>query len=437
MHNELTDTHRMTNPATHALLPATQRTTLLDALRGFALFGVVWSNYAFLSSWVFLSPEEQAALPGALWDAALGPFHDILIDGKFYSIFSLLFGIGFVFFLDKGGSGQARFLRRMLLLLLIGWLHLRFLWAGDILSLYALLGLLLPLFRRVGDRALLIIATVLLLSPIAVDTARVLTSDAFYPAAPIAVLLDAADAKHGSLWQVLASVPDGGWAEFTTSCERSWLFRVWIIVDSNRPQKVLALFLIGLWIARRKLFADPAQHRMLLKRVTVAGFAIGLPFCVLNWYSLNYLPRLPEAQGLVNTISYAFGVVPLALAYAAGFALLWTTPSWQQRFLVLAPMGRMALTNYLMQTVLAIIIFYGIGLGWGARVSMVGYEGIALGVFILQVLWSHWWLKRFHFGPMEWLWRSLTYGKVMVMRKKPAGLSVLESAKHDLRVRMT
>lgn len=417
----------MTASTTTQLLPAAQRTTLLDALRGFALFGVVWSNYAFLSAWGFLGPEDQAALPGAWLDAVLGPFHDILIDGKFYSIFSLLFGIGFGFFLDKGGSGQMRFLRRMLLLLLIGILHLRFLWAGDILSLYAVLGLLLPLFRRVSDRALLIIATVLLLSPIAVDAGRVLTNDDFYPAGPIAEILDADDAKHGSRWQDLRAVPNGGWAEFTTGLERSWIFRIWIVVDSNRPQKVLALFLIGLWIARRKLFADPAQHRALLRRVCIAGFVVGLPICVLNWYSID-LPRLPDAQGLVGTVSYAFGVVPLALAYAAGFALLWTDARSQQRLHVLAPMGRMALTNYLMQTIIAIALFYGIGFGLGGHVSMVGFEGIACAVFIIQVLWSHWWLKRFQFGPMEWLWRSLTYGKVMPMRKEHMGSGGASSA---------
>ncbi len=397
--------------------PTTQRTHLLDALRGFALFGVVWSNYAFLSIWMFLSSEERQALPGAALDAVLGPFHDILIDGKFYSIFSLLFGIGFGFFLDKGGSGQTRFLRRMFLLLLIGVSHLRFLWAGDILSLYAILGLLLPLFRNVGDRALLIIATVLLLSPIAVDAARVLTDDNFYPAGPVAVALDADTAENGSRWEALRALGDGGWKEFTVACQRTWLFRIWIIVDSNRPQKVLALFLIGLWIARRKLFADTAKHRSLLRRVCIAGMALGIPFCVLNWYSINYLPQLPEAQGMVNTISYALGVVPLALAYASGFALLWFDPRWQKRFQLLAPMGRMALTNYLLQTVIGILVFYGIGLGLGGRVSMVGYESIALAVFIVQIIWSHWWLDRFHYGPFEWVWRSLTYGKVMPMRK--------------------
>jgi len=418
----------MTASTTTQLLPAAQRTTLLDALRGFALFGVVWSNYAFLSSWIVLSPEEQAVLPGAWLDAVLGPFHDILIDGKFYSIFSLLFGIGFGFFLDKGGSGQVRFLRRMLLLLLIGVLHLRFLWAGDILSLYAILGLLLPLFRRVGDRALLIIATLLLLSPIALDAARVLTDDAFYPAGPIITALDAEAALNGNRWEAWRAVADGGWAEFTTLCERFWLFRIWLIVDGNRPQKVLALFLIGLWIARRKLFADPAQHRALLKRVCIGGFTLGLPFCTLNWYSIHYLPYLPDPLGLVGSVSYALGVVPLALAYASGFALLWTDARSQHRLHVLAPMGRMALTNYLMQTIIAIALFYGIGFGLGGHVSMVGFEGIACAVFIIQVLWSHWWLKRFQFGPMEWLWRSLTYGKVMPMRKEHMGSGGASSA---------
>ena len=415
-------------PAAQSLLPAGKRTTLLDALRGFALFGVVWSNYATFSNWYALGSAEQLALPGATLDAVLGPFHDILIDGKFYSIFSLLFGIGFGFFLDKGGAGQARFLRRMLLLLLIGVLHLRFLWAGDILSLYAILGLLLPLFRRVSDRALIIIATVLLLSPIAVDAARVLTDNAFQPAAPFAEAMEAQAAANGDMFEAWRAVPEGGWAEFTTLNERTWLFRIWMLVDGNRPQKVLALFLIGRWIARRKLFADPATHRVLLKRITIVGLVVGLPFCTLNWYSLNHLQYLPDPQGLIGTISYALGVVPLALAYASALALLWTDTRWQKRFLVLAPMGRMALSNYLMQTIIAITLFYGIGFGLGGKVSMVGFEGIALAVFTIQILWSHWWLKRFQFGPMEWAWRSLTYGKVMPMRKDRIGSGGAPSA---------
>ena len=87
------------------------------------------------------------------------------------------------------------------------------------------------------------------------------------------------------------------------------------------------------------------------------------------------------------------------------------------RLQVLAPMGRMALTNYLMQTFIALVLFCGIGLGWGTRVSALVFEGLALAVYIVQVLWSRWWLQRFQYGPFEWAWRSLTYGKVMAMRK--------------------
>ncbi|MCB9179413.1 MAG: hypothetical protein H6590_08345 [Flavobacteriales bacterium] len=127
---------------------------------------MVWSNYAVLSYWLFMPHDAQAALNGSFLDAPLEAFHTVLIDGKFYSIFSMLFGIGFGFFLGKGSDGLWRFYRRMFILLVIGWIHLRYLWAGDILFLYAVLGLVLPLFRKLSDRALLITAAGLILSPI-------------------------------------------------------------------------------------------------------------------------------------------------------------------------------------------------------------------------------------------------------------------------------
>lgn len=397
--------------------PATHRTQLLDALRGFALFGVVWSNYAVLSVWMFMSPDARAVLPGAGLDDALKSFHTILIDGKFYSIFSLLFGIGFGFFLAKGNDGLWRFYRRMLILLVIGWLHLRYLWAGDILFLYAVLGLLLPLFRGFGDRALLITAAVLILSPVAIDAAVVLTNARFDPLAPMLRAMEAQDALYGnSVFDAFMALPEGGWKEFFHANERGWLFRFVHLVESNRPPKVIGLFLLGLWVSRRRIFVDVEQHASLLRRICIGGFVIGLPSSVLMWWAESHTGYPPEPSSLLRAASYAFSVVPLAMALASGFALLWRNGAWQQRLMVLAPMGRMALTNYLLQSVIAIILFYGIGLGWGTHVSAVMFEGMALGVFIVQVLWSRWWLKRFQYGPFEWMWRSLTYGRVMMMR---------------------
>lgn len=397
--------------------PTTQRTELLDALRGFALFGVVWSNYAVLSLWMFMEPQARSALPGAFLDGPLKAFHTILIDGKFYSIFSLLFGIGFGFFLAKGKDGLWRFYRRMFILLVIGWLHLRYLWAGDILFLYALLGLMLPLFCGLGDRMLLFTAAVLILSPIVIDAAVVLTQARFDPVAPMVRLFEASDARYGnSTFEAMLAAADGGWKEFMHAGERGWLFRFVHLVESNRIPKVLGIFLLGLWVSRRRLFPNVERHAVLLKRVCIAGFALGLPFSVLRWWAGHNVGYPPEPSALLRTASYALSVVPLAIAFASGFALLWCNNGWRKRLILMAPMGRMALTNYLLQTIIALALFYGIGLGWGTHVSAVQFEGLALAVFIVQVLWSKWWLARFQYGPCEWAWRSLTYGRVMPMR---------------------
>lgn len=398
--------------------PSLQRTDLLDALRGFALFGVVWSNYAVLSYWLFMPPDAQAALHGSFLDAPLGAFHTILIDGKFYSIFSLLFGIGFGFFLAKGRDGLWCFLRRMIVLLIIGWLHLRYVWAGDILFLYAVLGLLLPLFRNVGDRALLVLAAGLILSPIAIDAAVVLTDGRFDPIGPVLRFHEVREAELGS--GTIASffaAADGGWRELMDANAHGWSFRFVHLIESNRPPKVLGLFLIGLWVARRGLFADPERHASLLRRLYIGGFFIGLPSSLLMWWAEGHVGHPPAPSSLLRAAGYAFSVVPLAIAYASGFALLWRNERWRGRLMLLAPMGRMALTNYLLQTIIALALFTGVGLGWGTRVSAWQFEALALAVFIVQVLWSRWWLTRFRFGPFEWAWRSLTYGKLMPVRK--------------------
>jgi uncharacterized protein len=396
--------------------PATDRSTLLDALRGFALFGVAFSNYAMFAFWLFMPEQDKAALSGARFDALMGFIHGVLIDGKFYSNFSLLFGIGFGFFLAKGNDGLGRFYRRMIILLLIGWVHMRYLWEGDILFCYAALGLVLPLFRKLSDRAVVITAFALILSPVLIDSISVWTKGAFDPAAGARAMALAGDGALGVPETGINSmVPNGGLKEFNAYMNGAWWWRIEHLLATSRLPKVLGLFLIGLWVSRRKLFVDPSQHRVLLKRVCIGGAALGLPFSVLQWWSGEHLKNVPEAEGLIGTIAYALGVVPLALAYASGFVMLWTSDRWRRWLAVFAPMGRMALTNYLMQTFIGLLLFTGMGFGWGTHVSAIVFEGIAVTVFAVEVLWSHWWLKHFRFGPFEWLWRTLTYGRMMPM----------------------
>src|SRR5690606_7237680 len=176
------DRRQLRSMSTLTASPVIERSTLLDGIRGFALMGIVGANFGVLSMWIFMSPEMQAALPGARFDPIIGFLHSVFIEGKFYSIFSLLFGIGFGIFLEKGTSAMKRYMRRMLILAVIGALHLRLIWEGDILLLYAMLVLLLPLFRKLRDRTLLVFACVLILLPVALDTITVFTDGAFFPA---------------------------------------------------------------------------------------------------------------------------------------------------------------------------------------------------------------------------------------------------------------
>ena len=381
------------------------RHQLLDALRGFALLGIVIANYPVMAYWIFLSPEDQALRPFSDFDPFIKDLEAILIQGKFYSIFSLLFGIGFGIFMVRNGT--SRFLRRMLVLAVIGAIHLRFFWEGDILLLYALIGLTLPLFNKLPDRWLLGIAAVLLVIPIGLEY---LVEERIYN------LPEQLWSSYGRAMEA-TGLDDkayfaGGLNEFLTFRSVSWQGRVAHVIGDHRAPKVLALFLIGLFVARRGIFRDPGSHRGLLRNTVLIGGSIGLAatlFEVLNVTGEEYVKR---------TALLAIGTAPLALAIAAAFTLVWQRERGRRVLDLLSPAGRMALTNYLGQTLIGQLLFSGVGLALGAQLSLTAIVAIAIAVFIFQVLISRWWLARFQFGPFEWIWRMLTYGQWIALRKQ-------------------
>jgi uncharacterized protein len=189
------------------------------------------------------------------------------------------------------------------------------------------------------------------------------------------------------------------------------------ILFTGRLFKVLAMFLLGLYVGRRRLFADPAAHRPLLRRVAACGLAVGLPanVALAALMETGAYYRL-QPLGLVESLVYAAGVPALALAYAAGLALLFLHPAWPPRLAVLALPGRMALTHYLAHSVVCMLAFGGYGLGYFGRVGLLAGTACAVAIFAAQVVLSRWWLARFRFGPAEWLWRSLTYGRRQPLR---------------------
>ena len=394
-----------------------ERFIILDALRGFALLGICMANFPEFSLYTFLSPEAAASMSTAVQDKITRYLLYIFVDGKFYTLFSLLFGLGFSIIIRnaerKGVNGFRIFYRRMGMLMLFGLLHLMFIWSGDILLLYALLGMLLPLFRQMPDKKLLGWALFFLILPIGVDLVCEITRTNL--ALPFIRLQETYCAEYGingtnfAYW--LHDAEDYGTVfQFLVqgACVRMQEF-----IIGNRYFKVLGLFLVGFYIGRNRIYADLEGRKNLLVKVCRLGLIIGLPCSLLYaWSSMGGHPL----SDTLHSLFYFISVYPLGFAYAAGLCLLYLRVKSLSIWKWLAAPGRMALTNYIGQSVIGMFLFYGIGLGWGSTIGLLQTEVIVLAVFLFQMLFSRLWLSGFKFGPLEWIWRMLTYGKWLAIR---------------------
>ncbi|MBU3813402.1 MAG: DUF418 domain-containing protein [Candidatus Bacteroides intestinipullorum] len=394
-----------------------ERFIILDALRGFALLGICMANFPEFSLYTFLSPEAAASMSTAVQDKITRYLLYIFVDGKFYTLFSLLFGIGFSIIIRnaerKGVNGFRIFYRRMGMLMLFGLLHLMFIWSGDILLLYALLGMLLPLFRQMPDKKLLGWALFFLILSIGVDLVCEITRTNL--ALPFIRLQETYCAEYGingtnfAYW--LHDAEDYGTVfQFLVqgACVRMQEF-----IIGNRYFKVLGLFLVGFYIGRNRIYADLEGRKNLLVKVCRLGLIIGLPCSLLYaWSSMGGHPL----SDTLHSLFYFISVYPLGFAYAAGLCLLYLRVKSLSIWKWLAAPGRMALTNYIGQSVIGMFLFYGIGLGWGSTIGLLQTEVIVLAVFLFQMLFSRLLLSEFKFGPLEWIWRMLTYGKWLAIR---------------------
>lgn len=347
-------------------------------------------------------------MPTAGVDAVVRFLQYLFVDGKFYTIFSLLFGVGFSLILAR--HSVSLFLRRMLILVAIGFCHLMFIWSGDILLLYAVGGMFLPLFIQLREKALIYVASIFILLPVGLDALTEFAGIDF--AAPFYNAWWTSAAEQGINEQNFAS-----WLRDADSYPQMFAFliqgaheRLWEFVAGHRLSKVVGLFILGYLIGKNQLYAK--LQELPLKKYLIRAIIVGLPTSVLYaWSATNDHPWGLTAHSILYTVS----VIPLAFAYILGVCLLMVNG---QKVDGIAPAGRMALTCYISQSLLGILLFYGIGLGLGTSFGLVTVEATALLVFALQVLLCRWWLHSFRFGPLEWLWRVLTYGKYFQIKKK-------------------
>jgi uncharacterized protein len=393
---------------------ATDRLLLIDALRGFALAGVLLVNLGGFSLYYFMDDAGRAALATAGFDAWARLAVQILVQDKALTLFSLLFGLGIAMQVERAeatGAGVTPIVRRLLVLLGIGLIHAHLFWWGDILAIYAVLALMLLCVRRLPDIALLIGGLGLglfwfLLAPIA----SALKPDGF-PEQP-QLYADAFGAfSRGDPAVVLQqNIVVAHWM---------WL-EIWGLFPF-----VFARFLLGYWAGRKRLLHDPAAHRGLLRAILIVGGFIGAGSVVaIEWIESMRLTESLLRDSRIGEFGLRLlrriGPLGMGLAYAAGFALLFLHPQWRRWLQLLAPAGRMALSNYLMQTLVCIGLFYGMGLGIGPSGGFVVRLAVWAMLFGLQMAFSAWWLTRFRLGPVEWVWRSIADGRPAPMRLQAA-----------------
>jgi uncharacterized protein len=396
------------------MLPTTagERFELLDVLRGLALLGIVSANMIGYSLYLYLPEASKAAMATYAADRVLDFLELFLIEGKFYTIFSVLFGIGFSVILSraraKGLAFHRFYARRVAVLFAIGVAHAVLFWENDILEAYALCGaLLLPLVTA-RDRTVVMVAVVALLAPIAIKLAGGVPVGMF--TAIQDALLARFDLSHDAR---VATWAHGSPGEIVRLNLAEWPSQASYLLASGMIFRIYGCFALGFFIGRRELHKKVDEAGPLLRRLAIGGLAIGLPLNAA--YAATF-----DSGTWTETLTGTFGILPLSLAYVALCCLLWLRDGGRCRLRPFASVGRMALTNYVGQSVICSLVFHGTGTGLGGTMGPTLYLPIGFALYAAQVVASRWWLERFSFGPLEWLWRMLTYGAWLPLAKRAA-----------------
>lgn len=384
---------------------ANERINSIDVIRGFALLGIFFVNMlAFSAPWLYLEP-------GQLWnsklDVATETFIDIFAQASFYTLFSFLFGFGMILFMErakqKGASFVPLFSRRLVILLVIGIIHAFLIWHGDILITYALVGFILLLFHKTDAQTMLIWAILLILVPSLLLGGLYLYVELQNPLAFAGYDLTMVN-------QSIEVYSTGSYLDITKQRINDWYY-------VNNPfgyifltLVILPMFLLGAFVAKKRWFHEPVKYAKEIKKVWLISLSVAVVFKLLPYYAGKY-------QGFFY-IQDTIGGPASAIFYATSIVILFQKPFWQKLLTPLSYVGRLSLSNYLFQSIVATLFFYSYGLGLYGQVRAFYTFLLAIGIYIIQIYLSKWWLSKYRIGPAEWLWRSLTYKKVQRLKKE-------------------
>lgn len=411
-------------------VPPTERIQVIDILRGYALFGVLLINM------------RNFDLPGQKWTGAVDQvalwLTIALGDSKFWTLFSFLFGLGFALQMGRVEARGARFLplyaRRLAILLLFGILHHLLLYGGDILFEYALVGFLLLVFRARSSRTILLVASICFVIPMAQFAREVRSGRIQQAHLQVAQLTPQKAARRqaeervsreedeeelristrGSYKEVVAYHARGFARQYSKLAAYLW--------RPGGPGGMLGgafpLFLLGLYAGRRRFFQNLPAYLPFIRKLLWWGLAVGLVGTFVSVAGQRPEVSVPYSRPLrhYTGILWFVGTPALSFSYASAIVLLVQREKWMKRLAPLAAVGRMALTNYLLMSLIFTTMFYGYGLGLYGEIGPALNMAVTLLIYTFQVALSAWWLGRFRFGPLEWLWRTLTYAKLQPMR---------------------
>lgn len=390
------------------------RAQILDALRGFALLGILISHVPDFSGLSFITQDQRESIDALGIDGTLADVQEFLIRGKFYSLFALLFGIGFAVQLQsatrRGAQFSRHFARRLSILLIIGIAHAS-IWYGDILKDYALIGFLLIITARWSLNAVIWAAVATLglrlvwpfLMAVIAGMAGATTSETGVGDAFSTIALTFEGTQIAAIFQANLHLVG---------------IKAMQMLYEGKALSVLFMFLLGTIVGRTEIFRDLEKNRQLFWRLLLACAPVGIAGNVLlvpmNEAGIAFPPN---ESWVAERVLFAVAVPALAIAYASTFALIW---SYAQPHVlkVFSHTGRMALTTYVSQTLILAALFYGVGFGLHGTIGLAEGTLLAVAVFAAQSALAAMWFRVFQFGPLEWIWRRFTYGEpVRILRQ--------------------
>jgi uncharacterized protein len=394
-----------TNTSTLVPVAPRERVATIDVLRGFALLGVLLANLF----WLYSARQFEHPANTRLVDRAADFLATLLVHGKAQTLLTFLFGFGFAVQLIRAQARDERvltlYVRRMVVLFCFGALHVTLLWWGDVTWHYALCGFVLLLFLRASNRTRVAWAAILTFVPtllFALPRMRGL----FFPR----------EWFVAQMHQFLAVLHGRSYRATLVEHPRFALVYVAPFVLAYFPWLV-GRFLIGLVAGTQRWFDDDGAPRLrFFRRLLGYGLLCELPNAIILIFAPHGPRRVGVGLSLLLTLLDELGTLGLTGAYVALVVLFMQRPAWRRWLLLLAPAGRMPLTTYISQSLICTALFYGWGLGLAGHVSAVGCIAMSVVIFAAQVLACRLWLRRFRFGPLEWVWRTLVYLRRQPMR---------------------